>query len=262
MDNKLQEIINALEEKGYTATPKSTLKGGIEKNGLMVKLGNVCPIFYVDEMNGAAEEIVNRIIDQCDKMPGIEGINFGEVATWDFAKDHLKACLRPVTNSEDQLTEPFLDLEKYYRVEIDNERSYAVTKNMFDSWGISTDELSQAASKKQTTLMGFSLNGFRQIDIENAIFGDAFMLVLSYEGGLHGAGAIFDTETLKKIEEINGAFYILPSSIHECIIAPLTGDAEQMKQLVTFVNGSEVAPEEKLSDSVYLFKNGKLSKVA
>ena len=60
---------------------------------------------------------------------------------------------------------------------------------------------------------------------------------------------------------MKGSFYVLPSSIHEVLLAPansddpddLTGTVKNLKDIVQTVNRTEVAPEEKLSDSVYYY---------
>ena len=48
-------------------------------------------------------------------------------------------------------------------------------------------------------------------------------------------------------------FYIIPSSIHEVILIPDTLDIHYMKAMVKEVNGTEVSPDEVLSDNVYRY---------
>jgi hypothetical protein len=60
---------------------------------------------------------------------------------------------------------------------------------------------------------------------------------------------------LDEIRENIGDFIILPSSIHEIICLPLSmGDnIEEYKNMVQFINATEIAPDEKLSDDVYIY---------
>lgn len=59
-------------------------------------------------------------------------------------------------------------------------------------------------------------------------------------------------------KEIQSDFYILPSSIHELILVPVgneENEAARLKDMVYEVNHSELAQEEILSDSIYIFKH-------
>lgn len=68
-----------------------------------------------------------------------------------------------------------------------------------------------------------------------------------------GAVGILDTDKLQEISEIvKEDLYILPSSIHECLLAPKSKvDLQEAKEMVGEINILEVAPEERLSDNIY-----------
>ena len=56
-------------------------------------------------------------------------------------------------------------------------------------------------------------------------------------------------------EKIGTDLYILPSSVHEVIaVSSELGTPDELSQMVREVNGSQVAPEEQLSDHVYKFE--------
>ena len=54
-------------------------------------------------------------------------------------------------------------------------------------------------------------------------------------------------------ERVGGDFFILPSSIHEVLIVPDNGNMSlsDLEAMVKEVNATQVAPEDKLTDSVY-----------
>ncbi len=82
------------------------------------------------------------------------------------------------------------------------------------------------------------------------------MYVLSNGDKLNGASALLDSKTMEDIsEKLGGDFIILPSSIHECIVLPVNKDFDQhtLENMVQDVNSSQVAPEERLSDHVYMY---------
>lgn len=90
------------------------------------------------------------------------------------------------------------------------------------------------------------------------------MFIISNHEKMYGSGAIGDKEYLKKIYNRLGEFYILPSSVHELIIIKkhINDNPEfayDLKKMVTDINKTEVRPEEKLSDSVYVFDGEKVS---
>lgn len=64
-----------------------------------------------------------------------------------------------------------------------------------------------------------------------------------------------DYTLLKNIWTNIGDFFILPSSIHEVIVIADCEDIEvkELTELVQSVNAGSVAPEDKLTDSVYRF---------
>lgn len=81
------------------------------------------------------------------------------------------------------------------------------------------------------------------------------MTVLTTTDQVNGAGVIFCDEVLRKIREKIGDFFILPSSVHEVLVVPVSEgiDRAELEEMVKSVNRDEVAPEDRLSDQVYLF---------
>lgn len=55
-------------------------------------------------------------------------------------------------------------------------------------------------------------------------------------------------------DKLGTDLYVLPSSVHEVIvISTQAGEPDDLQEMVQEINNSEVAPEERLSDSVYKF---------
>ncbi len=78
--------------------------------------------------------------------------------------------------------------------------------------------------------------------------------VASVEGGQHGASALQYPDFLEQAAEtLGGDFFVLPSSIHECLFVPDDGSMqlEYLEQMVRDVNETQVAPADRLSDNVY-----------
>ena len=84
------------------------------------------------------------------------------------------------------------------------------------------------------------------------------MYVLSNEIKLNAASGIIFTDKLQEFAEKRGAdLYILPSSIHEVLLIPDTGNTNMsvsdLTNMVKEVNATQLAPDEILSDNVYYY---------
>ena len=86
------------------------------------------------------------------------------------------------------------------------------------------------------------------------------MYVISNRQSINGASVILSDKVLKEVYEyINGDFVILPSSVHECIAVPAkNSSSDELRDMVREVNDNEVIPEERLTYSVYIYKNNQL----
>ena len=82
------------------------------------------------------------------------------------------------------------------------------------------------------------------------------MYVLSNSEKLNGAAALFYPGIKEQIaEQLDNDFFLLPSSIHETLIIPDNGmaDEKSLQNMVQEVNATEVAPDEVLTGNVYFY---------
>ena len=82
------------------------------------------------------------------------------------------------------------------------------------------------------------------------------MYVLSNKSKLNGSGCIFYHNLLHNLcERLECDLYILPSSIHEVIVLPVSGreDYHEMNNMIQDINRDQVAKEEVLSDHFYYY---------
>ena len=94
---------------------------------------------------------------------------------------------------------------------------------------------------------------------------DNVMYVLSNKNKLNGANMILNSEMmLQVIERVGEEFFILPSSIHECLIVPAFSQmgVEELRHMVCEVNDTQVDLEERLSDNVYKYSLSQGFKIA
>ena len=82
------------------------------------------------------------------------------------------------------------------------------------------------------------------------------MYVYSNQSKVNGAVYMLDKESMSAVaDKIGESFAILPSSIHEVIVLPVNEDMDRqtLEAMVQDVNAGQVAPEERLSDHVYMY---------
>lgn len=90
--------------------------------------------------------------------------------------------------------------------------------------------------------------------------GEMEIYILTNPMGIHGATCMLYESVLEGFaKRIGGDFFILPSSIHEVILVPVTEylRKEELSQLVRQANDSVVSAGEILSDFVYLYERQK-----
>lgn len=146
----------------------------------------------------------------------------------------------------------------------------AINNHMLQRYGIAEEQLYQDTVKncqeKYPAVLynmierkEYSLSDHNtDIQYEHMRFSPIF--ALSIEGGIYGSIAMLYPGILQKIAELLcHSFFILPSSIHELVIIPDTGeeDIKELKNMVEQVNEELVRDDEWLSDQVYYYHMGK-----
>lgn len=85
---------------------------------------------------------------------------------------------------------------------------------------------------------------------------DVQMYVFSNEQNVNGASEILNQKAMDEIaEKLGGDFVVLPSSVHETIILPMSDDMDHatMESMVQEINSGVVSAEDKLSDHVFQY---------
>ena len=144
-----------------------------------------------------------------------------------------------------------------YQVRVgDGSRGYYATQirdEMLEIWGISRDELHEAAMRNMKLPVNFVLKSMEDIGDMKDAKGPVF--ILTTKKHIYGATAIISDEVRQSVGKyMGGDYYILPSSIHELIVLPKEYGADlwALEQTVREVNRGPYVPEEEfLSDNVY-----------
>lgn len=243
----------------------------VEMDGLSIheKESNISPTIYLNEFYEQYQsgmtmpEIVDYIQEMYRKSRIAHKVDTEFFWSFDKVRPHLVCKLVNLEKNRERLKEiphiPFLDLALvcYYKME-DSEignGTILVYESHRRQWGIDSDEMFRIA--RDNTLMLLP-EEFINMDHFFPSKPDAPpMYVLTNEENCFGAvNMIFDSVLTKAGEMMKEDFWVLPSSVHECVLVAgsLEMEQEELEEMVHRINAKEVSPEDFLSDSVYYYR--------
>ncbi len=217
------------------------------------------------------DDAMNWIADQITEITGnMPQFDVMALSDYDQMKDRLVLEMIPIAGNEERLAEiPHKEVEDMavvYRFELDRSEqggsTILLTNTLMESYDITADQLHADALEAAVENRPATLRNMN--DVMRELMGDmadmmipdeqAPIWVASVEGGQHGASALQYPDFLEQAAEtLGGDFFVLPSSIHECLFVPDDGSMqlEYLEQMVRDVNETQVAPADRLSDNVY-----------
>ncbi len=260
--NKLNESYEAI-----TVTPEGSNIGvniGIDKFYDAIENGRP-----YDEVVDKAVEVINNGINQ---RP-----DFDIDSLTDYSKMKETLAMEVVSaeaNQEMLATVPHQNMEDMavvYRFVLNSDdegrASILVTNQMLETMGVTPEQLHADAMENAPQIRPAEIKGMSEVmaemmGVEQAemmgIFPvapeDEQMYVATVPDKVHGAGVLAYQDFMDKAaERAGGDFFILPSSIHEILIVPDNGkmNLKDLEAMVREVNATQVAPADKLTDSVY-----------
>ncbi len=165
-------------------------------------------------------------------------------------KKNATLCVQPWNKSSDADYSrfPYLDLEAYIRVWIDNEKSFKLPIAMYNSEIMEAAYHNTRDSLVRTTMC-------EMLGLPKGIAPD--MDIVTNRDKMFGASALLFTDIFEDYCKQKGVqkIYILPSSIHELILLPDDDcfNPSVLTSLVRKVNANEVQEADILSDHAYIY---------
>lgn len=265
---------DGFEVQVYTADKNN----GTRYKGIIIRAedASICPVIYLEGyydryLAGTAsiEEVVTDVLrtyaDNRDpgNYPVKDFLDFNYISNRVIFKiinkEKNRDLLKDVPHT---VIDNLPDLVIVYMVNVGEFRGSVATimirNEHMKEWGVDTQKLYELAMENTPIIFPWTLSsinevlkGFGMPEIDAEIP----MNILSTEYRVNGAGVIVYPGVLHEVyKRMGGSYYILPSSIHEVIVVPkMEGRSEYLKEMVRTINASEVADEEVLSDSVYLY---------
>lgn len=134
-------------------------------------------------------------------------------------------------------------------------------------WKINSRQLLEDAVMNTSRKLPYSFQGMDALirelsgdENQELHTGEEIMYVLSNQEKYFGAAALLYPHLLSHISQIfRKNFYVLPSSVHECILVPDQGQYSKIEltRMVREVNQTQVEEDEILSDQVYYYDRQK-----
>ncbi|MCI5648351.1 MAG: DUF5688 family protein [Fusicatenibacter sp.] len=257
---------------------------GVVRDSILISKKNdkFAPTIYLEEfyeryrMGVSISHLADLILSQYTRI----GEKTTELGT-DFFTDYEKAkssiyCQLIQTKSNRKFLDEaphqkFLDLAEvyYYRVREESlpESTILLREKHREMWGISKEELMRTAWENTLRDLPPKMNSLMSVIWEQpgtARCGDeefadrlaSSFYILSNQDSYLGAICIRYPKLLAQIADQFGTdLFILPSSIHECMLLPADGSFEKevLSAMVREVNREFVDPQEILSDRAYYY---------
>lgn len=231
---------------------------------------NINPAYEQYQANESKEGvIIDKIAADAKRTAAsIPAFELSDITEYEKVKDRLIMQAVPAERNKDMLADiPHKvvgDIAVVYRVELpespDSSATTLVTNKLLEQYGITPEQLHEDAVASQTRnhpplFMNMS-------DMMTELSGSVIDLpespiwVATTEAGQYGASAVQIPEFMDEAaERLGGDFFVLPSSVHECLFIRDDGsfDREQLEDMVRSVNATEVSEADFLSDSVYRY---------
>ncbi|MDF2950707.1 MAG: hypothetical protein K0S18_290 [Anaerocolumna sp.] len=239
---------------------------------------------YGRTMDSILKEI-SHIYEQ-SKKPNMQ-VNITDITDFNKVKNHIVFKLVNRKRNNDFLRDipfvSFCDLTVIFNIMVsadaEGTASITVKNNLIDYWKVDVDTLYKIAKENTEKLLPAKIQSMNEVikeifrsDMGSDMLSDTdfdtfykemigdnsepTMYIARNSNGINGATVmLYDGLIRDFARKIGKDLFIIPSSIHEIIMVPDNGsmDADDIKNMVVDVNSSQVAPEEVLSDSVYLY---------
>ena len=289
------EVKEFLPENFHTADIKLKVfekNNNVKLTGLIIESDcNMSPTIYIDNFYKKYQKgtDINIILQEIAKIRMEYDVtdDFDVTTVTDFNKCRNKIMPRLIgaeENSEILKVRPHIRIENLavtFCIDLgenkDGLMSVPVQFELMETWNVTAEQLYEIALENLTKadigvftpmkeiLFAGVLSELKEIcdgDEEEArrkldqMIPDNNLWVLTNKRRVNGANMLLDRSVMEDvIKEVGTDFFILPSSIHECIILPADSgmDSQQLEAMVCEVNETQVEKEERLSNSVYRY---------
>ena len=259
---KLEELLlKSKKPYGYKKQVVHKINQDLDSISLIGENIKMSPTLYFNNMydyyNGTDAAIEELALKAFETM--LEGVNQTEV-TGEFPdkEKFMENIFFQVINTEKNKTlllelphREYLDLSIIYRYAVnisDNDIATAMINYiLMEEFKLTEEELYEAAYKNTRRILkpkvtSPGMPGFYMISNDLNIFG--------------ANGILYKDIIAKEAKKVGTDLYLIPSSIHELLIQPVSDilKPKDLKEIIKDANEHVIEPEDYLSDSLYIYK--------
>lgn len=257
---------------------------GVKLTGLLMTdaASNIAPTIYLEDFykeyqkEKEISQIILDIIRAYDKVRRHQKIDMDFFSDYERAKERVCFKLIHYGRNRELLQQiphiPYLNLAIVFYYAYENaalgKGTILIRHSQKEQWGISVEELYKVAMENTRRLFPPRVVNIREV-LSDILGGEGTgedqsfcpngneipMYVLTNPDKILGAAGLLYSDQLKKVaDRLQSNLFILPSSVHEVILLPDCGEKpDTLRSMVVEVNGTQLAGEEVLSDSVYYY---------
>lgn len=250
-NNQAEKDVLAMDDAGAGCTPLIALKD----------------IYELYEKEKDLEVCMEWLFMFQKNMPSVD--RFTDIKEWAMCKDKIVFSLVNHAWNEKMLRNmphmDYLDLAVVFRVDLGNGTVCQVSDRLMELWKADRQMLWEAAmanlKKEPMRILSMEellidlLEEYPELKLKE--FDNPMdMHVMANNSRFYGARGLLRTDLLKEASDrLNADLVILPSSVHELIVIPVTKSlsCSTLKYMVTDINRREVPKKDRLSDQVYFY---------
>lgn len=279
LQRRMEGINEALERQGaeFIVTYVSVLKNNqvLEGYNLVSPKKMICPVIYFNRewWSDSDDEVALNLIGLYEEKQ-VPDIDFSRYEDPEFILFNVYPRLYGCNNKQnmddhDRFYTEYLDMLIGYYVVVDDlsdkngVASVPLTNEVIERKGISKEAIKREAIRHlydDRSISSLVKKIADMLPIECGIeclenMKDS-LYVVSNKSGINGAATILSRKVQEAVAEILGdTYYVLPCSIHE-VICCVGHNVEELRKMVYEANREAVLLEDRLTDSVYQYKNG------
>lgn len=287
MEKVKNRVIEKLGKEYQVTVCKSDKNNGVVCTGLRVQKNDcsVAPLIYLDEHfrqykngNTTLSSIVKYVVKESRKKSPC--VDIQQYLIYENIRKNVVYRLVNTESNRDLLEDiphlEFLDLSIIFRCTVAQEdigpASILIHNVHMKLWDITIQELYQDAVMNTPRLEEYEIKSMTEVmreimtegnsdgsdqDACMEDFSDSMSLyVLSNKNRIEGAGCMLYPDLMKDFSDtIGSSFYIIPSSVHECLLLPPKEDVQggEIRNMIKEINDTQVSIEERLSYSLYYY---------
>lgn len=256
--------VEKLQEGSYTGITISPAGGNVGMNL------NANQLFDQMQDGQSYEGVLAVAVSTAERgLHDMPAVDVSELMNYEAAKKYLCFDVVGSDRNADMLEKvPHTDKENIsmvYRLQLDSTENGAatvlITNAMMEQFGVTMEQLHADAMENAQEIRPADFRTMAAVMAEMMGMPEEMMAdmappmyVATNQDKVQGAAVMFYPDFMDQAaKELGGDIFILPSSVHEVLILPDDGNmnAQELKEMVTSINASEVSPEDRLTDSVY-----------